>query len=244
MSVHPFATLRGFAFAGAALTLTPMGCANNPAAGGPGTYRGVLVGATEIGTMEVTVAEASSGPLPASGTMDLAGTAVSLSGALDRSQASLSLSSTAGHQLAGVSRTEYALGTYQGPQESGSFALLLEADSGSPVRLFCGSLVLTSSTGTGPIPFGVAATPSGSAFCVAPGFVWFGELDASGALSCENRGGVFFGDVNAEDGNQWGTGSNYGTWTVAPCGGGAPDGGADGGPNSSPDAGAGEDVPA
>ena len=246
MPIRPIAALRALAFARVVLALVPLGCASKPPTGGPGTYRGVLAGVTEIGTVEVTVEEAGSGLLPASGTINLASTVVSLSGTLDQSNASLSLASTDGYQLAGISRPTYVFGSFQDPQDSGSFALFLESASSSPIRLFCGSFIDTSSTGSFPsstFPFGVTATPSGLAFCVSPGFTWFGALDASDTLSCQSGSGAFFGNTDADGGNQWGTGvdnqgnGDYGTWTLAPCGGGASDASADGRSDSGPDAG-------
>lgn len=235
MLVRPMITLRSLAFAGVALA--SLSCANKPPTGGPGTYRGVLVGVTEIGILQITVGDAPSGPLPASGTIELGGTVVSLSGTLDRSRASLSLSSTTGYQLSGDSRPTYVFGSYQAPQDSGSFALFLEPADGSPVQLLCGSYTSTSTTDTSPRPFAVAAVPPGYAFCVGPSFAWPGSLNASDTLSCENGGGgLFLGNTNADGGNQWGTGSVYGTWTVAPCGGGAADGGVDSGTDNAPDA--------
>jgi len=235
MRFRPIAVLRSLAVAALALA-----CAKNPPAGGPGTYRGVLVGVTEIGIVEVTVGEAPSGPLPASGTIETGGTVVILSGTLDRAHASLSLSSTNGYQLAADSRPTYVIGSYQGPQGSGSFALFLEPADGRPVRLFCGNLVYTSGTATPPLPtypFAVTAAPLGYAICVGPGFTWFGSLDASDTLSCQSGSGLFYGNTNADGGNHWGTGGdNYGTWTVAPCGGGAVDGGVDSGIDDAPDA--------
>jgi hypothetical protein len=242
MFVRLIPVLRGFAFA--AVALASLSCANKPPTGGPGTYRGVLAGTIELGTVQVTVAEAGSGPLPASGTIDLGGTVVSLSGTLDQSSANISLSSTDGYQLAGVSRPTYVFGSYQGPQDSGSFALLLESADSSPIRLLCGSFVDTASTGTSPstpFPFGVTASiPSGLAFCVSPGFTWFGTLSANDTLSCQSGGGLFLGNTNADGGNQWGTGNDYGTWALAPCAAGAADGGVDSGTDNVPDAGAGD----
>lgn len=117
MLVRPASTIRGFALAAA---LASLSCASKPPSGGPGTYRGVMVGTTETGIVDVTVRETECGPLPASGTVDLGGTVVPLSGALAQSNASLSLSSPAGYQLAGDSWPAYALGTYQDPQDRGS----------------------------------------------------------------------------------------------------------------------------
>jgi hypothetical protein len=243
MLVRPISTLC-FVFPGAFVALLCLSCANQPPSGGPGTYRGVFAGTTEMGTVEVTVAEAGCGPLPASGTIDLGGTAVFLSGALDQSSASLSLSSADGYQLTGISRPAYVLGSYYDPQDSGNFALILESANSSPIQLFCGSFVWTAPAGTSPSPFAVVAASSGPAICVAPNHIWFGSLDASDTLSCGGGGSLIFGNVNADGGNQWGTGTdnqgngNYGTWTVAPCGGGAADGGADSGADNGPDAGA------
>ena len=195
--------------------------ANPPA--GPGSYRGALVGTGKIGTVEITVLEASSGPLPASGTVNFGGSVVSLSGTLDLSSASLSLSSTDGHQLTGSWRPNYMFGSYQGPQDAGSFALFLESADSTPIRLFCGSYVDTSSSSTPPsTPFAVTATSAGFAMCVGPAFTWFGALDATNTLSCDSGTGLFYGNVNADSGNQWSTGTGeQGTWTVAPCGGGS-----------------------
>jgi hypothetical protein len=61
-------------------------------------------------------------------------------------------------------------------------------------------------------------------------------LDASDSLSCQSGGGLFLGNTNADGGNQWGTGNDYGTWALAPCGGGAADGGVDSGTDNAPDA--------
>ena len=238
MFVRLVPALRSFAFA--AVALASLSCASKPPSGGAGTYRGVLVGTSQIGILEITVAEASSGPLPASGTIDLGGTVVSLSGTLDRSNASISLSSTDGYQLAGISRPAYVFGSYYDSQDSGTFALLLESANSSPIQLFCGSFVDTSTTGTyasQTLPFAVTAVPSGAAICVALNNIWFGSLYASDGLSCGTGGTLISGYVNADGGNQWGTGTDnqgngdYGTWTVAPCGDNAADGGAGSGPD-------------
>ncbi|HJX54999.1 MAG TPA: hypothetical protein VJ801_19730 [Polyangia bacterium] len=236
MLVRPITALRGFVFASVALA--SLSCANKPPTGGPGTYRGVLVGSSGIGTVQVTVAEAASGPLPASGTIDFGGTAVYLSGTLDQSRASISLSSTTGYHLAGDSRPTYIFGSFESPQDTGRFALFLEPADASPVKLFCGSY--TSTTTTSSSPFAVTAVPLGYAICVGPNFVWFGNLDASDSLSCQSGGGLFLGNTNADGGNQWGTGNDYGTWALAPCAAGAADGGVDGGTDNVPDAGAGD----
>jgi hypothetical protein len=247
MLVPPISTLRGFVFLGAFVALLCPSCANKPPSGGPGTYRGVFAGTAEAGTVEVTVGEARSGPLPASGTIDLGGKVVSLSGTLDQSSASLSLSSTDGYQLAGISRPAYVFGSYQDTRDYGTFALILEPATSSPIQLFCGSLVDTSTTGTTPsqtFPFAVTAVPSGAAICVGLNNVWFGGLYASDGLSCGTGSTQISGYVDADGGNQWGTGTDdqgngdYGTWTVAPCGGGAADGGVDSGADNGPDAGA------
>jgi hypothetical protein len=239
MFVRLAPALRGFAFA--AVALVSLSCASKPPSGGAGTYRGVLVGTSQIGILEITVAEASSGPLPASGTIELGGTVVSLSGTLDRSNASISLASTDGYQLTGVSRPAYVFGTYShGAQDAGSFALFLESPSDSPISFFCGSFVDTSTTTTlpsTPLPFAVTVTSPGAALCVTPGFAWFGSMDTTtDTLTCQSSGGLFYGNVNADGGNQWGTGvddqgdGDYGTWTLAPCGGSAgTDGGVDAG---------------
>jgi len=42
------------------------------------------------------------------------------------------------------------------------------------------------------------------------------------------------GNVDLDGGNQWGTGDNYGSWTLAPCGAGVADG-PDGGAGSAVD---------
>ena len=251
MFVRLVSALRGFAFA--AVALASLSCASKPPSGGAGTYRGVLVGTSQIGILEITVANASSGPLPASGTIELGGTAVSLSGTLDRSKASISLASTDGYQLTGVSRPAYVFGTYShSAQDAGSFALFLESANSDPISLFCGSFVDTSTTTTTPstpFPFGVTVTTSGAAICVTPGFAWFGSMDKNETLTCESSGGLFYGNVNADGGNQWGTGTDnqgngdYGTWTLAPCPEGAPDGGVgDGATDGSADDGAGGDA--
>ena len=85
-------TFRNFAFSGAAFMSLLLGCASKPTSGGPGSYRGVMVGAGEMGTLDVTVREAASGPLPASGgLLFLNGSSESLAGALDQSNARISL---------------------------------------------------------------------------------------------------------------------------------------------------------
>ncbi len=52
MLVRPASTIRGFALAAA---LASLSCASKPPSGGPGTYRGVMVGTTETGIVDVTV---------------------------------------------------------------------------------------------------------------------------------------------------------------------------------------------
>lgn len=231
MRPRPILTLRGLAFTGAISALLFAGCASKPPAGGPGTYRGVIVNSVDIGSIEVTVGAASSSPLPASGTINLGGATVSLSGTLDRSNTKLMLSSTDGYQLDGDTRPAYVFGSFSSPQDKGSFALFLEDANSSPIRSFCGSLVWTSPANP-PSPFAVAATSAGSAMCVGPNFMWFGTLDAYDSLSCEGAGNdLAIGSVDVDGGNNWGTGNEYGSWTVAPCGAGAADG-PDGGSGS------------
>jgi hypothetical protein len=227
-------TFRNLAFSGAALMLLLPGCASKPTSGGPGSYRGVLVGVGEMGTLNVTVGEAASGPLAANGGLVfLDGSSQSLSGALDRSNARISLSSTTGYQFTGDSRPAYAYGAYQGPLGFGEFALLQEPAGGDSIKTFCGRYVSTTSTTTSPIPFAIAGVPEGSAMCVGPNFAWLGYMDADDIVSCSVGTGLFYGNANADAGNHWGTGTyngDSGTWTVGPCVSGTspgPDGGAD-----------------
>jgi hypothetical protein len=235
MLVRPASILCGLVLPSAVLALLSLSCANKPPSGGPGTYRGVLVNSTSTGSIDVTVGEASRGPLPASGALVLGGTTVSLSGTLDRSNATLSLSSTDGYQLTGDSRPAYAFGSFTSSQDRGSFAMFLEPANSSPVLLFCGSFFWKVPTDTSPSPFAVAATPSGGAMCVGPSFVWFGNLNGYDALACEgNATSVILGNVDVDAGNHWGTGDDYGSWTVASCGASAADG-PDGGSGSAAD---------
>jgi hypothetical protein len=196
-----------------------------------------MVGAGEMGTLDVTVREAASGPLPASGgLLFLNGSSESLAGALDQSNARISLSSTTGYQLTGDSRPAYAYGSYQyqSSEDRGEFALLPEPPSGSSIKTFCGSYVSTASTDASPIPFAIAAVPEGSAICVSPTFTWLGFMDAADTVSCSAGTGLFYGNANVDAGNQWGTGTadgDGGNWIVGPCGsgtGGGPDAGASG----------------
>lgn len=234
MLVLPTSILRGVVLPSAVLALLSLSCANRPPSGGPGTYRGVLVNSIATGSIDVTVGEASRGPLPASGTLVLGGTTVSLSGTLDRSNATLSLSSTDGYQLTGDSRPAYAFGSFTSSQDRGSFAMLPE-DANSPVRLLCGTFFWTAPANSSPSPFAVTATPSGAAMCVGPSFVWFGNLNGYDALACEGSAtSVVLGNVDLDAGNHWGTGEDYGSWTLAPCGGDAADG-PDGGAGSAVD---------
>jgi len=234
MLVLPTSILRGVVLPSAVLALLSLSCANKPPSGGPGTYRGVLVNSTSTGSLDVTVGEASRGPLPASGTLVLGGTTASLSGTLDRSNATLSLSSTDGYQLTGDSRPAYAFGSFTSSEDRGSFALFQE-NANSPVRLLCGTFFWIAPANSSPSPFAVAATPSGAAMCVGPSFVWFGNLNGYDALACEgNATSVILGNVDLDAGNQWGTGDDYGSWTVAPCGASAADG-PDGGSGSAAD---------
>ncbi|MGB8297328.1 MAG: hypothetical protein WCG85_18015 [Polyangia bacterium] len=229
--MHMFA-LRTFA-----VSLMPLllGCASKPTAGGPGSYRGVLVGVGETGTLTVAVTGSAGGQLPASGGLvDVDGTTASLVGMLNQDSASLSLSSTTGYQLGGDSRPGYVLGGYRGPVWDGQFALLEQPDSGGSVKTFCGSYVSNTTAGASPMPFAIAAVAGGSAFCVGYNFAWLGSMDADEYVSCSVGTGLFYGNANADAGNQWGTGTedgNSGTWSVVPCGadaGGGPDGGASG----------------
>jgi hypothetical protein len=230
-----------FALRSLALSLMPLflGCASKPTAGGPGSYRGVLVGAGEMGTLAVTVTGSASGQLPASGGLvDMDGTTASLSGMLDQDNDSLSLSSTTGYQLGGDSRPGYVLGGYQGPVWNGQFALLEQLDGGGSVRTFCGSYVSNTTAGATPMPFAIAGVAGGSAFCVGYNFAWLGSMDASDIVSCSVGTGLFYGNANADAGNQWGTGTedgNSGTWAVVPCGADA-SGGLDGGSSGAADA--------
>jgi hypothetical protein len=224
------------------LALLCLACASDPKAGGPGTYRGVIVGIGEVGTIEVTVGEASSGPLPASGTIVFQTRTVALTGTLDRAKTSLSLASADGYQLTGQSRKQYVFGSFHAAQDSGNFALFLVPADGTPVQLLCGSLNLTSTSDAPALPFGVTAVAPGAAICVSPSFAIFGSLDSANALSCAASGAAFNGEVNADAGGQWGTGEIYGNWTLQPCRVGASDGGVDneadaGMDSSTPDAG-------
>jgi len=233
-----------FALRSLAVSLLPLflGCASKPTAGGPGSYRGVLVGAVEIGTLAVTVAGSASSSLPASGGLvDLDGSTASLSGTLNQGNASLSLSSTTGYQLGGDSRPGYVLGGYQGPAGDGQFALLEPPDSGGAVKTFCGTYVSNTTAGATPMPFAIAGVAGGSAFCVGYNFAWLGSMDADEYVSCSVGTGLFYGNANADAGNPWGTGTedgNSGTWAVVPCGAdasGGPDGGASGAADASVD---------
>jgi hypothetical protein len=236
MSVRFVSALRSLAFT--AVALASLSCASKPPSGGPGSYRGVLVGTFNVGILEVMVTEAASGALPASGTITLGETVVSLSGTLDQSNASISLASTDGYQLTGISRPTYIFGTFShNTQDAGSFALFLKPADDSPINLFCGTFTDTSTTSSAPstpFPFAVTVAPAGAAICVTPGFSWFGNMDGNETITCQGGDGLFYGNVNADAGNQWGTGTNsqgngdYGTWTLAPCGGSTssgPDGG-------------------
>jgi hypothetical protein len=231
--MHVFA-LRSFALSAATLMPLFLGCASKPTAGGPGSYRGVLVGGGEMGTLAITVAGSASNSLPASGGLvDLDGTTASLSGMLNQGNARFSLSSTAGYQFDGDSRPGYVLGGYQGPLWRGEFALLEQPDSGGSVKTFCGSYV-SSTAGASPIPFAITAMSDGSAICVGPNFTWLGYMDAADTVSCSVGTGLFYGNANADAGNHWGTGTyngDSGSWTVGPCVSGTndgPDGGASG----------------
>jgi hypothetical protein len=231
----PIFAFRRFAVSAATLMSLFLGCASKPTAGGPGSYRGVLVGADEMGTLAVTVVGSASSQLPASGGLvDMDGTTASLSGMLNQDNASLSLSSTTGYQLGGDSRPEYVLGGYEGPLGGGQFALLEQPDSGGSMKTFCGSYVSSTTAGAAPMPFAIVAVAGGSAFCVGYNFAWMGYMDASDTVSCSASTGLFYGNANADAGNQWGTGTyqgDNGTWAVGPCGadaGGGPDGGAGG----------------
>jgi hypothetical protein len=210
------------------LAFLSLSCANKPTSGGPGNYRGVIVGVEGIGTLDVTVTAASGSPFPASGTISFGATTVSLAGELDQSGARLSLASANGYQLSGDSRPTYTAGTFTGPAGSGTFALLPQKSDSDPVQLFCGSFVSTSTIAATPGALGVVATPSGSAICVGPNFTMLGSIAGDWELSCQGSGGEFFGDVAADGGNQWGTTDDSGSWIVAPCG-SAPDGGVDAG---------------
>jgi hypothetical protein len=236
--MHVFA-FRGFALSAATLMPLFLGCASKPTAGGPGSYRGVLVGGGEIGTLAITVAGSASSSLPASGGLvDQDGTTASLSGMLSQDNARFSLSSTAGYQFDGDSRPGYVFGEYQGPLWGGEFALLEQPDSGGSVKTFCGSYVSSTTAGASPIPFAITAAPDGSAICVGPNFTWLGYMDAADTVSCSAGAGLFFGNANVDAGNQWGTGTYNGTWAVVPCGGdasGGPDGGASGVPDATVD---------
>ena len=236
--MHSFA-LRSFVASAATLLPLFLGCASKPTAGGPGSYRGVLVGAGEIGTLAVTVAGSATSSLPASGGLvDLNGSTASLSGTLNQGNASCSLSSTAGYQFDGDSRPEYVLGGYHGPLGGGEFALLEQPDSGGSVKTFCGAYVSSSSTTATPIPFAIAGVPDGAAVCVGPNFAWLGTMDSAEDVSCSVGTALFYGNANADAGNQWGTGTSdgdNGTWAVTSCG---PDagGGSDGGTRGAADA--------
>jgi hypothetical protein len=200
-----------------------------------------MVGAGEMGTLDVTVGEAASVPLPASGgLLFLDGRSESLTGALNQSNASLSLSSTTGYQLTGDSRPGYAYGSYQyqSLEDYGEFALLQEPPGGSSIKTFCGSFVSTASTDASPIPFAITAVPDGGAICVGPNFAWYGYMDPFGYVSCSVGSGLFYGNANADAGNKWGTGTTNGdggTWMVTPCG-GSTSAGQDGGVSATEDA--------
>jgi hypothetical protein len=235
----PILALRSFVVSAATLSSLFLGCASKPTAGGPGSYRGVLVGVGELGTLAVTVAGSANGQLPASGGLvDADGTTASFSGMLNQDNSSLSLSSTTGYQLGGDSRPGYVLGGYQGPLGGGQFALLEQPDGSGSVKTFCGSYVSTTTAGVAPMAFAIAAVAGGSAFCVGYNFAWLGSMDASDIVSCSVGTGLFYGNANADAGNQWGTGTedgNSGTWAVVPCGADA-SGGPDGGTRDAADA--------
>jgi len=227
MLVRFFSLLGGFAL----FALLPLACAKGPASGGPGSYHGVATGKDEIGILEVLVTEADQGPLPATGTLKFPSKTLSLTGTLDKSQTLFSLASTDGYKLVALSRPAYAIGSYTSDtgEDAGSFALLL-VTADNPVDLYCGRIVDTSGEAPVSQPFAITATSGGQAVCVGHGFAYVGSLSSHHALDCAFGSAVFEGNVDFKSGNMWGTGTNYGTWSVTPCtsieassDGGAPD---------------------
>jgi hypothetical protein len=226
----------------AILALGSLACAKAAPSGGAGTFRGVATGVREIGVLEITIEEADKGPLPASGTLSFPSKSYSLTGTLDKSKAELSLSSSDGYKLVGESRPDYTTGGYTNVagDEVGAFALLPQI-ADSTVTLFCGTMINTSETDTKGVvlPLAICGIPGGGAICVGPNYAWRGSLASDNEVRCSATGGALIeGNVNASNGNKWGTVENYGNWTVTPCASNGAGGGDAGVPDSAPSSGA------
>jgi hypothetical protein len=226
----------------AILALISLACAKEAPSGGAGTLRGVATGLQEIGVLEITIEEAEKGPLPASGTLSFPSRSLSLTGTLDKSKAKLSLSSSEGYQLVGESRPDYTYGGYTNAKgdEVGTFALLPQT-ADATVALYCGSMISQSENDTKGVvlPLAICGIPGGGAICVGPNYAWRGGLAADNEVRCSATGGpVIEGNVNASNGNKWGTVENYGTWAVTPCASNGAGGGDGGVPDSAPASGA------
>jgi hypothetical protein len=220
-----------------------LACAKGPQSGDAGHYLGVATNRNEIGILDVTVAEADKGPLPATGTLKFPSKTITLTGTLDQSKTQLSLSSSDGYTLVGESRPTYAFGSYKNAtdEEQGSFGLIPQPATSSPVQLYCGSYWDTTVTQQTSYPLAITATAGGNALCVGQNFAWVGVLGTDDSVACAFGGGTFNGNVNTA-GNPWGTGEHYGSWTVSPCAdngaggdGGVSDGSAEFGPDADVD---------
>jgi hypothetical protein len=205
------------------LALLSLACAKSPPSGGPGTYQGVVANvANEIGLLDVEVTESDKGSLHAEGTLKFPNRTLSLTGTLDRSKTLLSLSTSDGYKIDGLSRPSYSYGSYTDStgNDTGSFALLFQT-SGSTIERYCGSgsftIPVDASTQDITLPIAITAISGGEAFCVGPNFMLMGGLGTDKAISCAApSGGLIEGNINNKD-NPWDTGGPAGKWTVIPC---------------------------
>jgi len=128
---------------------------------------------------------------------------------LNQDNASLSLSSTTGYQLGGESRPGYVLVGMRVRWGAGN-SPCWSSRQRRLVKDFLWKLRLKHHGCAAPIPFAIAAVAGGSAFCVGYNFAWMGNMDASDTVSCSASTGLFYGNANADAGNQWGTGTSDG----------------------------------
>jgi hypothetical protein len=175
--------------------------------------------------------------LPATGTLKFPSKTIELTGTLDKSKTQLTMTSGSDYSLVGESRPGYVRGSYKNAKgdDVGSFGIVLPGE-GAPVGLFCGSMLVTSDTDTKGLtmPLAIAGVPGGDAVCVGFTFSYLGGFATDNkTVGCTMiNSAQINGDVTATTGNQWGTGIEYGTWTVTPCAdngassvdGGVPDG--------------------
>jgi hypothetical protein len=211
---------------------------------GTGTYRGILSGGQESGTLDVTVAVGAAGttnlhPLAVSGSnvsgllIIANGPTISLSGTFDLATGTLSMSG-GGFSFMGASASGSISGSYTSSSDGGAFVLL--PTSAGAVSLFCGTF-RGDDTGN----WNVAAVAEGAAagsFASMKGSGSFAGTWHGSTLTLNGSGVSASGTLTGGRGTgTWANGAAKGTWTTGACPAGASDAGANSGADAQADVG-------